>query len=285
MKPAPPVTIMRRTRSPFESRVTSQKEADAALRADPLLGRCGAGYASQRRRRRLSLDARMTVAAGLVALCAFAFSGSCRPRQFRALLLVALVAAAIECRSPPTPSAADCRTAHRVVCRYDSRTIRNPGWSSLAPDDAARSRARYAAIRPRSVPRVVVRGRLAPFDDARNPGEPSERAIQRERGIDAQLEAATVLSTTAGSPWDSRTWLAQRARMGSRATAPCVSANRSRRSSPASCGASGRRFRPICAPSSKKRARFTCWSPPDCTSVPSSRSRSRSSGRSHCRAG
>jgi competence protein ComEC len=154
----------------------------------------------------LSLDARMTVGAGLVALCAFAFSGSCGPRQFRALLLAALVAAAInaEVRQHRQPQIAERRTASysgTILERSESGLV-----VGLAPA-GVRVLARARGDRPAIGSRVVVRGRLSPFDDARNPGEPSEREIQRERGVDAQLETATVLSTTPGSPWDSRTWL------------------------------------------------------------------------------
>lgn len=41
--------------------------------------------------------------------------------------------------------------------------------------------------------RVVVRGRLEPFDDARNPGEPNQRDIEREEGLDARIASAHVL--------------------------------------------------------------------------------------------
>jgi competence protein ComEC len=40
---------------------------------------------------------------------------------------------------------------------------------------------------------LLVRARIEPLDDARNPGEPSERAIEGERGITARLGAPTVL--------------------------------------------------------------------------------------------
>jgi competence protein ComEC len=46
--------------------------------------------------------------------------------------------------------------------------------------------------------RVVVVGRLIDFDGPRNPGEPSERAIEHERGFDAQLQAAHVVSQKPG---------------------------------------------------------------------------------------
>ncbi len=154
----------------------------------------------------LSLDARVTVGAGLATLCAFAFSGSCRPRQFRAILVAALVAGAAnaEVRQRSQPHVAERRTAlysGTILERSESGLV-----VRLVPGNLhvlARTRGDLPAIGSG----VVVRGRLAPFDDARNPGEPSEREIQRDRGIDAQLEAATVLSTTPGSAWDPRTWL------------------------------------------------------------------------------
>jgi competence protein ComEC len=40
----------------------------------------------------------------------------------------------------------------------------------------------------------LVRARVEPLDDARNPGESSERAIESERGITARLGAPTVLA-------------------------------------------------------------------------------------------
>jgi competence protein ComEC len=43
--------------------------------------------------------------------------------------------------------------------------------------------------------RAIVRGRLEPLDEARNPGETSERAIESEHGIGARIEHATVLAT------------------------------------------------------------------------------------------
>ncbi|MBV8689819.1 MAG: DNA internalization-related competence protein ComEC/Rec2 [Candidatus Eremiobacteraeota bacterium] len=42
---------------------------------------------------------------------------------------------------------------------------------------------------------VLVRGRVEPFDPPRNPGEPDERLIERERGFDGILAGAVVLRT------------------------------------------------------------------------------------------
>ena len=61
---------------------------------------------------------------------------------------------------------------------------------------------RGAALPPGS--RVLVRGRLSPFDGPRNPGEPDRAAIERERGFDGTLESATVLQRL--PPASSASW-------------------------------------------------------------------------------
>ncbi len=47
---------------------------------------------------------------------------------------------------------------------------------------------------------VLVRGRLEAFDAPRNPGEPDERELQSERGVDARLSSAQVLQTLEPAP-------------------------------------------------------------------------------------
>jgi competence protein ComEC len=55
--------------------------------------------------------------------------------------------------------------------------------------------------------RAIVRGRLEPLDEARNPGETSERAIESERGIRARIESATLIATI-GSDGSLGAWIA-----------------------------------------------------------------------------
>jgi competence protein ComEC len=57
--------------------------------------------------------------------------------------------------------------------------------------------------------RVRVRGRLEPFDEARNPGEPSMRDIERDDGLGARLASAHVISTLPRDGWDARAWAAR----------------------------------------------------------------------------
>ncbi|MEO9171028.1 MAG: ComEC/Rec2 family competence protein, partial [Candidatus Baltobacteraceae bacterium] len=73
---------------------------------------------------------------------------------------------------------------------FEYRTRLDNGLSSIF---SSRSKATVGD-------RVVVRGRLEPFDGPRNPGEPSQREIERENGIDARIESAAILSRGAAPP-------------------------------------------------------------------------------------
>ncbi len=53
---------------------------------------------------------------------------------------------------------------------------------------------------------VVVRAHLEPFDEARNPGEPSVRAIEAERGIGAIVRHAHSIRAAPCAPLDARAW-------------------------------------------------------------------------------
>jgi competence protein ComEC len=57
--------------------------------------------------------------------------------------------------------------------------------------------------------RLVVRGRLVPFDEARNPGEPSRRAIALGEGLAGELIGNRVVARAAPDPHDARTWSAR----------------------------------------------------------------------------
>lgn len=57
--------------------------------------------------------------------------------------------------------------------------------------------------------RIVVRGRLVPFDEARNPDEPSRRAIALGEGVAGQLAGDRVVAREPADPRDVRTWAAR----------------------------------------------------------------------------
>ncbi len=55
--------------------------------------------------------------------------------------------------------------------------------------------------------RLHVRGRLEPFDTARNPGEPSPRALAADRGLTAQLARGRILATEPPDNRGAETWI------------------------------------------------------------------------------
>jgi competence protein ComEC len=68
-----------------------------------------------------------------------------------------------------------------------------------------------ATLRERVVPgeRVIVRGRLEPFDEPRNPGEPSMREIERDDGFTGRLASAHLLARAPPDPRDASAWAAR----------------------------------------------------------------------------
>jgi competence protein ComEC len=57
--------------------------------------------------------------------------------------------------------------------------------------------------------RLEVRGRLVPFDEARNPGEPSRRALGLAEGVAGELIVARILARAPPDPRDVRAWPAR----------------------------------------------------------------------------
>ncbi len=150
-------------------------------------------------------DRRFVIEAGVLALGAFALSGACKPPQFRALLCVALVGAALNAE---WHARAQRIVTERRTARYAGTVLERAGSSlRIALDNGIAVTAHVRDQGPPPGARVVIRGRLTPFDEARNPGEPSERELERERGLDAQLESAAVLQSMPGSLGDARAWL------------------------------------------------------------------------------
>lgn len=153
-----------------------------------------------------AFDQRLAAAAGMLALGAFASSRFCKPAGFRALLAVALAVAALGAFAQRN---ADRVTVERRTARYTGTVLERVGAdASVVLDDGTRVLARLRDDPPPGT-RVVLRGRLTPFDAPRNPGEPSERDLERERGFDARLASAAVMRTLPGSANGPRAWLAR----------------------------------------------------------------------------
>ncbi|HEY2474584.1 MAG TPA: DNA internalization-related competence protein ComEC/Rec2 [Candidatus Cybelea sp.] len=150
----------------------------------------------------LSSDLRPLEDLGLAALATYICFGRESPR-FRVVTLLALVVAGWSAQMHHTHERimGEHRTA-RYTATLMEREVTDDGSTAikLALDDGAVVLARIRSTAAGPGTRLIVRGRLEPFDDARNPGEPSERAIERERGFDGRLDGAEILTVT-GSRW------------------------------------------------------------------------------------
>ena len=114
----------------------------------------------------------------------------------RAPLLALAVAVGICCcfRTTPDDTWREGHTQH-----YDATVMATTTAPSRVFETTLRlddGRALLATLRnppPAPGARIVVRGRITPFDAPRNPGEPDQRIIEHERGLDGTLSGALIL--------------------------------------------------------------------------------------------
>ncbi len=135
-------------------------------------------------------------------------------------LRITIVAVALACAAGAGISALrghpTTLTSERATARYvatvigDVREEEDSGLSStaLAIDGVGTVRA---TLRERVMPgeRIVVRGRLEPFDEPRNPGEPSMREIERDDGFAGRLASVHLLGRASPDAHDVRAWAAR----------------------------------------------------------------------------
>ncbi|HEV3092524.1 MAG TPA: DNA internalization-related competence protein ComEC/Rec2 [Candidatus Cybelea sp.] len=171
----------------------------------------------------LPADIRPLVYLGLAAVLLYAAFGR-EPARFRAAVACAVIAGAAnaELQRRAHVEIAEHRTA-RYTATLLERNAEEDGSIALTlallDGTIVSARVRQDVPPPGTV--VIVRGRLEPFDESRNPEEPSERDIQRERGFDGRLDAAMVVGichpersrgtscTALGERWILRTALAR----------------------------------------------------------------------------
>ncbi|MBV8532048.1 MAG: DNA internalization-related competence protein ComEC/Rec2 [Candidatus Eremiobacteraeota bacterium] len=159
----------------------------------------------------LGPDLRLCTGAIVVAGAAWAACNRTGTPKLYALFAVSFAAAALNAnlRQRFEPSFAEQRTARYSATVLD-RTSMGDGSTkvTLALDNGLRVIARVRDAAPPAGARGIVRGRLTPFDGVRNPDEPSDRDIERERGLDGRLESAAILSVTNATAPTMTAWLA-----------------------------------------------------------------------------
>ncbi|HEV8019911.1 MAG TPA: DNA internalization-related competence protein ComEC/Rec2 [Candidatus Lustribacter sp.] len=141
--------------------------------------------------------------------CTLAYKGRRSARVAVALACGAGVAFSALRGHPPV------LTNDRATARYAATVIgdvkeSDSGLSSTVLEIAGVGAVR-ASLRERVAPgeRLVVRGRLEPFDEPRNPGEPSMREIERDDGFVARLASAHLLARAPPDPRDINAWAAR----------------------------------------------------------------------------
>jgi competence protein ComEC len=144
---------------------------------------------------------RLLVLCASVALCAWLALTRAelgRLRAAAALALVAGCASALWHASSPAPSFKAHTT--RLACTIIGDAAEENGNASFtcATDAGAKLAVSSRGALPRTGTRILVRGRIEAFDPPRNPGEPDERAIERERGIVARMSGARILRMLPG---------------------------------------------------------------------------------------
>ncbi|HZX68189.1 MAG TPA: ComEC/Rec2 family competence protein, partial [Candidatus Elarobacter sp.] len=114
------------------------------------------------------------------------------------------------------------RFGHPTVVVEETRTAQFPGVvvGDVRADDGGttfafvldrgivvRARLRAAVVSPGE--RLILRGRLVPFDEPRNPGEPSRRAIALAEGLAGELITDRIIARGPPDRNDMRTWAAR----------------------------------------------------------------------------
>lgn len=159
----------------------------------------------------LSPEGRALDALGILALCAYTARKS-ESRHVRAGVAVALAifAAHGALARERLPPLAEQRTArYSGVALAPMRDDGDAGSFVIALDGGLTALASIRGAPPAPGTRVLLRGRLAPFDEARNPGEPSDADLERERGLDARVENGEILSSAPATTCELRCALAR----------------------------------------------------------------------------
>lgn len=140
---------------------------------------------------------------GLLLSAILALRGG-EPERFRAYAAAALVcgicAGALHERLHP--QAAIVPHTMRIACTVLDASPSPGGGSAYTcrTDGGLQLAVNGSGAPPPVAARVLVRGRIEPFDVPRNPGEPDDAAIERERGFDAHMGGAHVLARLPDAP-------------------------------------------------------------------------------------
>ena len=123
--------------------------------------------------------------------------------RFRALAAAALVAGAGSAALHAQAQKLSIRShTMRIACTVldASATQIGASYSCMADEGRLTLAVNGAGAAPAIGAHILIRGRIEPFDGPRNPGEPDQAAIERERGLDAHMAGAHVLAGLPPAP-------------------------------------------------------------------------------------
>jgi competence protein ComEC len=155
------------------------------------------------------------VGSSVVALCgSLVFAIGVWPRRSwstpRLIVLVAFALGVADAAlaGHPTPGAAD-EHYHRFPATVVDQRPASDGSLSLTIRlaDGALATMETRGPPPSVGARLTIRAKRDLFDDPRNPGEPSEREMERERGISWRLTGAEIMTSAPVDAADASLWI------------------------------------------------------------------------------
>ncbi len=144
----------------------------------------------------LPSELRLLTLCGCIALCAWIALARARLGRLRAFAALALVAgwtSAFWHAQAPVESFPERTTRFACTVLDGGATQNDFSAFTCAADDGIKLAVATRAAPPSAGTRVLLRGRIEPFDLPRNPGEPNQRLIERERGIAGHVSNAQIL--------------------------------------------------------------------------------------------
>ncbi len=159
----------------------------------------------------LSRDFMLVILAALSLLCANALFEQVDGPRIRALIAGALVAGALNSYLHGTLQSS-LRGGFQTVSGIVDGDVQDETWGSAFPlklDTGGTISVSAVGNAPSPGMHLAIRGRIEPFDESRNPEEPSAAAFATERGLDARLLKGHIVRVLAPAPGDFHSFFAR----------------------------------------------------------------------------
>ncbi|MBC5829950.1 MAG: DNA internalization-related competence protein ComEC/Rec2 [Candidatus Eremiobacteraeota bacterium] len=159
----------------------------------------------------LSRDFMLVILAALSLLCANALFEQVDGPRIRALIAGALVAGALNSYLHGTLQRS-LQGGFQTVSGMVDGDVQDETWGSAFPlklDTGRTISVSAVGHAPSPGMHLAIRGRIEPFDESRNPEEPSAASFATERGLDARLSKGHIVRVLAPAPDDLHSFFAR----------------------------------------------------------------------------